>query len=581
MNIESPRNLAQDGRYSSVTTEKADGVHYTPRHLADFVASQIATCVQVTGRPITILDPSAGDGELILALLRALKLRGINNVEVYGCETSSNALQLAESRIKAEFPDTAIQFTCGSFLEFVLQRYRQDIFSMFQEDPIRFDAVIANPPYVRTQILGAKQAQELSQQFNLAGRIDLYHAFLLAIAEVLKPNGLVGIIVSNRFMTTKSGMHIRRDILGQFNIHEVWDLGDTKIFAAAVLPAILLLSKKSKEVKTSSPQFTSVYTSKSQGTPALCRNVVEGLSLSGLILDKEGNRFFIEHGTLDNGADKTGVWRIKTDVSSEWLAQVKAKTWGKFSDVGKIRVGVKTTADKVFIRSDWDQMPENSRPELLRPLITHHIARRFRSLNLEQGKKILYPHASVNGKRCAVSLNHYPLTAQYLEEHRKTLEARTYVIESGRHWYEIWVPQDPILWDAPKLVFRDISEQPTFWMDLEGSVVNGDCYWLTCLNPSTEDLLWLALAVGNSTFAEHFYDRCFCNKLYAGRRRFCTQYVEHFPLPDPHTDISKEMMRLSKEIYRDPSSRIAHDLEARLDILTWQAFGVSVEEGSR
>ena len=229
----------------------------------------------------------------------------------------------------------------------------------------------------------------------------------------------------------------------------------------------------------------------------------------------------------------------------------------------------------------WDQMPDNARPELLKPLITHHVARRFRSFDVNNGKKILYPHVVIDGKRSAILLNDFPCTAQYLEQHRRTLTERTYVIESGRKWYEIWVPQDPEAWAAPKLVFRDISEQPIFWVDLEGSVVNGDCYWLTCSDPSKENLLWLTLAVGNSTFAEQYYDRCFCNKLYAGRRCFCTQYVEHFPLPDPNNLMSKEMVRLAQEIYHDPTSPNACCLEAQLDALTWQAFGISTEERSR
>ena len=68
-------------------------------------------------------------------------------------------------------------------------------------------------------------------------------------------------------------------------------------------------------------------------------------------------------------------------------------------------------------------------------------------------------------------------------------------------------------------------------MDLDGTIVNGDCYWLAATDDKTTVLLWLALAVGNSSFIEAFYDRRFNNKLYAGRRRFITQYVEHFPIP--------------------------------------------------
>ena len=83
------------------------------------------------------------------------------------------------------------------------------------------------------------------------------------------------------------------------------------------------------------------------------------------------------------------------------------------------------------------------------------------------------------------------------------------MIDAGRQWYEIWVPQDPAAWSRPKLVFPDISAAPVFWIDATGSVVNGDCYWLALEPGRNEDLLWLALAVGNSQFALEFYDRRF------------------------------------------------------------------------
>src|SRR5690606_37503020 len=60
-----------------------------------------------------------------------------------------------------------------------------------------FDIVIANPPYVRTQILGTEQAQNLARKFNLKGRVDLYYPFLMAMTESLKENGILGVITSN------------------------------------------------------------------------------------------------------------------------------------------------------------------------------------------------------------------------------------------------------------------------------------------------------------------------------------------------------------------------------------------------
>jgi hypothetical protein len=130
-------------------------------------------------------------------------------------------------------------------------------------------------------------------------------------------------------------------------------------------------------------------------------------------------------------------------------------------------------------------------------------------------------------------------------------------------------------------VFRDICEVPTFWVDLDGTVVNGDCYWLA-LNPGQDtDLLWLAVAVANSSFIEAFYDHRFHNKLYAGRRRFMTQYVEQFPLPGPSTEKSRRLVDLAKRVYDLTPAGLTRDLESQADSLVWEAFGVSVEEACR
>src|SRR5690606_29049192 len=94
---------------------------------------------------------------------------------------------------------------------------------------------------------------------------------------------------------------------------------------------------------------------------------------------------------------------------------------------------------------------------------------------------------------------------------------------------------------------------PTFWLDLSGSIVNGDCYWMVSDREDSERLIWLALAVANSSFAVEFYDRKFHNKLYAGRRRFITQYVENFPIPDPTTEVAEQIVVLAQEAYEHAS----------------------------
>lgn len=569
-------------RYRDVTEEKAGGATYTPCLLADFVAEKIIQTANVDGKDvIRVLDPAVGDGELLMSLLVKLKPLTEARIIVSGFDTNESALEHAHRRMSVAFPSVELQLKTENFLDFVMEQrgfsLGSSLFANLNQNS--FDIVIANPPYVRTQIMGANQAQELASAFRLSGRVDLYHAFLIGMAHVLSPDGTAGIIVSNRFMTTKGGASVRSALRGNFCLKHIWDLGDTKIFEAAVLPAVIL-AQGTNSATAPSPAFTSIYETTNEATEKAI-NPIAALCRTGTVALTDGRRFCVRHGKLDSSGASDDVWRIATESGDAWLATVNAHTWDSFQAIGKIRVGVKTCADKVFIRDDWNNLAESQRPELLYPVTTHHIAGRFHPLPSKGNRMILYPYKLDEKERRAVDLAEYPRSRAYLESHRATLDARTYLIEAGRCWYELWVPQDPARWKAPKLVFKDISERPTFWVDMTGTIVNGDCYWLSVDHPGGEDLLWLAAAVANSTFAEAFYDHRFHNKLYSGRRRFITQYVEQFPLPDPHSKLASEMISAAKAIYDSGQGSETRGLETELDRMVWESFGLAFEEIGR
>lgn len=504
-----------------------------------------------------------GDGALLDALLDELDKDALSRCVVHGYDTDPTALAIGAKRLRAGHPQVEQHFYEADFLEVV--------------NGHRYDLVIANPPYVRTQVLGAKQAQLLADKYGLTGRVDLYYPFLLAIASVLTPTGTTAVITSNRFLTTKSGQAVRCALLDRFHIRQVFDLGDTKLFDAAVLPAVTVAQGVGSH--PSEIQFSSIYATAQQADRS-AQSILEALEAPhDTVVAFNGLHYLVRHGLLDHGESDDGIWRIRTHAGDEWLASVEAHTWNTFAHIGKIRVGVKSTADKVFVRSDW-KLP-GGEPELLMPLLTRHCARRYRALlptNPKHRKKILYPHAATpNSRRAAVDLDQFPKAKAYLESHRQSLESREYVIASGRQWFEIWVPQDAGAWRFPKLVFPDISEKPKFWMDLDGSVVNGECYFLRSENGSDPDLLWLALAVANSSFIESYYDHCFHNKLYAGRRRWITQYVEKFPLPDPTTSLGSKLIDIAKRLYELTPSEAADQLASQLDRLVWEVFGLLPE----
>jgi hypothetical protein len=82
--------------------------------------------------------------------------------------------------------------------------------------------------------------------------------------------------------------------------------------------------------------------------------------------------------------------------------------------------------------------------------------------------------------------------------------------------------------------------------------------------------IYLMLAVANSSLSTTFYDTAFHNKLYAGRRRFMTQYVKAFPLPDLESPSAREAVAVAKELVAAPTKTD----EARTERLVLKCFGL-------
>lgn len=518
--------------------KKSTGAVYTPTVLAHFLANQTFDALQQDS-PVRILDPACGDGELLLAASEAARARNIAVATLTGYDTDSKAVRKARHRLRNR---SNVNLYCADFLEMTADNRRTSLFKNNDIDRLEFDLVISNPPYVRTQTLGTHITRALGRRFGLTGRIDLYQAFTVAMIDALRPHGAMGLLCSNKFLTNQTGISMRKLLRRELMLKEIIDLGDTKLFNAAVLPVIISGIRSTTE-SNKNVIFRSVYETKLPYNEKAQEvgSILEALSecLSGFVFDGERN-YMVREGLLDN-TDGNLPWNPIDKDTRIRLTRIRKRHLPTLKQFGKVRVGVKTTADEVFIRSDWDKLPEPLRPEseLLKPLITHHNVKAWYSKPGD--RMILYPHQDHAGKTVPILLENYPRAAAYLNHHRNRLESRSYVTEAGRSWYEIWVPQKPALWLRRKVVFPDITDSPRFALDESGAVINGDCYWIVVDDPDVAEVI---IAVGNSSFCTWFYDSACGNYLYAGRRRFMTQYIERLPLPEPTVEIAEQIREL-------------------------------------
>jgi len=553
---------------------KQTGATFTPTGLANFLAEKLFSYHSADN--IKVIDPACGDGALLTAISDVLQ-KNSRKFELYGFDSNTDYLSIAKENLLLNNGISDAHLAHADFLKVIDLKKKQ--LSLFNSDDSCInesaDLIIANPPYVRTQILGAEQAQLLSKKFGLKGRVDLYFPFLIAMTHALKENGILGVITSNRYLLTKSGESIRHFLNKNFKILEVIDLGDTKLFDAAVLPAIFIGRKKVNSKNTTS-KFYKIY----EELNGYNGKLISSPTVFDALNSKDNGFFSIgekrykkSSGVLKFGKTKENTWTMLSDEEAKWVSKIDNASKSFVKDHFKVRVGIKTTADKIFISDKWEEL-NYTKPEdnLLKGLISQENIKPWGVCN-EKKLRVLYPHFSLKGKKQTIDLNDFPKAKKYFIIHKEKLKGRKYLIDAGRYWYEIWVPQNPALWKFPKLVFPDISTMPRFYYDISGKIVNGNCYWIVAEKDEDKDKLLLVQGIANSKLMTKYHDLVFNNKLYSGRRRYFAQYVENYPLPKVNSKESIEIINIVKKInsHSEPSETILELLE----IAVAKAFNVA------
>jgi len=561
------------------TLIKQTGATFTPSGLAEFLSEKIVE--HLDDKDLTILDPACGEGALLDSISKQLDVKNISH-KLIGYDSNRNYLNTYKQSFKKNNKSISLSLINEDFLESIEPEKSQLelSFEKMNESNINnsIDAIIANPPYVRTQILGSDYAQILSKKFNLKGRVDLYYPFLIAMTHALKKDGILGVITSNRYLLTKSGNSVRKFLEENYEILEIIDLGDTKLFDAAVLPAIFI-GKKKENFKNTQTKFSKIYQELNgyKGDLFPANGVYD-------ILSNPKNGYFVANDKRYKKSSgeikffktsKENIWTLLSKEEAKWIESINSNSKNTVGDYFKVRVGIKTTADKVFISDKWQEMgSEAPEKELLRDLISQQ---NIKTWNLcdKIKLKVLYPHFSKNGKKETIILSKFPKAKNYLELHKTVLENRKYLIDAGRKWFELWVPQNPLFWKMSKLVFPDISSEPRFYFDESGKIVNGNCYWIVAQNEEEKELLFLIQGVANSKLMTKYHDLMFNNKLYSGKRRYFSQYVQKYPLPDIKSKQAQKIIDISKLLNSNNDEFEKTKLIEKLEIAVAKAFKVS------
>ena len=130
-------------------------------------------------------------------------------------------------------------------------------------------------------------------------------------------------------------------------------------------------------------------------------NVLES-NESGIYLVGE-KKYNFNVGILKHSHNKSDIWQMTNNDENFWIEKIKSNKSFFIGEKFKVRVGVKSCADNVFIKEDWGKEKFRPEEELFKKLISQENIQRW-CFALDNNLKILYPHYSENGKRLVIEL---------------------------------------------------------------------------------------------------------------------------------------------------------------------------------
>ena len=249
LNQEALQNILE----GSVATSKRaiNGQYTTPTELAKLL-------VRLTVRDWsdTILDCCCGTGTIPKEAIRIKKTQMTSKeaVEtVWACDKNNYPLQVANISMTDSdtinianrlFQHNALTLTIG---EKITVTNPETGHTMTLSLPA-FGAVVSNLPFVPFEIIPDDDKDEIAKMplaENLDGRSDLYCYIATKIADVMKPGGMLGIIVSNSWLGTNAGIKLVDVLKQKYNIKQVHISGKGRWFKNAdVVTTIIILEKK-------------------------------------------------------------------------------------------------------------------------------------------------------------------------------------------------------------------------------------------------------------------------------------------------------------------------------------------------
>jgi len=347
-----------------------------------------------------------------------------------------------------------------------------------------FDIVIGNPPYIQIQKFPAKQKDIwLRQKFaTYAAMADIYCLFYERGSELLKDDGHLCFITSNKWMRAGYGEQLRNFLASKVNTTAVLDFGMAQNFGAATTyTCVTSLTKQPSAHRTLSCYASDTAAAMSEPADYFARNAVPLTALNGgpwVVLPKER-------------------YAIKAHVEAQG---VLLENWEI-----QINYGIKTGFNDAFYLTKEQRdtfVAEDPRcAEFLVPLLRGRYVDRY-ATNWD-GAWMINSHNGIKQKGIPpVNLKaDCPLLWQHLATYQRELSKRQ---DKGDDWSNLRNCAYVEEFTKPKIIYPNMTKYLPFYFDRDHKFFgNQKCFIITS---EVESLPSLIAILNSSVFRCCFRD---------------------------------------------------------------------------
>ncbi len=428
-----------------------------------------------------------------------------------------------------------------------------------------FDIVIANPPYVSVEKFArtAEQAEWKRRFKTYASRGDIYCFFYERGLDLLRSNGVLTFISSNKFQRAGYGKALRQ-ILVSYHIKALMDFCELPVFAAATDPMIIIIKK---EVPSVDHAFPVVVIKNEQEFGSLVKSLfARGVSYKTDQLKVDG-------------------WSLEGGDGLAIVDKLRAKGIPLVQYVnGRFHYGIKTGLNEAFVidRATRNSLIREDRKSLdiIKPWIRGKDIKRwtheFHDLYI-----IIVRHGF------HTELSKYPAILRHLTQFKKDLKARgqcktsrSGASEGQHHWLELDNnPSESYIaaFDEPKIVIADIGKVlKAAWSDA-GHVIGNTGY----IVPNADKFLLVILLSKVVDWYARMTFQGLGDPWTGGRLRFINRNLVTIPIP--MADIA-DKSRLTKLAGRATEKVKVGDkeglrkIEREIDEIIYRLFDLNSDE---